>query len=747
MTTTEPSSNLPDSGSLSEEELAEIERKFDPETAFRPVFGKLAALISVALVCMALYHWWASGFGTMRELVHRGIHLSFVLSLVFLLFSVQRKNPGAQTDADIPRAQLFGVQIRYVVWAAIALVAASVIGVKPVLIAITIVAAWALLRNHFYKFYEKFSLGGVPVVDIVLAILAVVASMYLPLLPSELVAERVGNPGQFEVFMGTALLLLTLETARRAVGPTLPIIALIFILFAYFGPYAPGALKHGGSSWLGIINHLYMTNQGIYGIAIGVMAQYVFLFILFGVLATRIGLGQLFIDMAMVLAGRYAGGPAKVAIFSSAFMGTISGSSIANTVTTGALTIPAMKRIGYPSHFSGAVEATSSTGGQITPPILGAAAFIMVEYLEIPLRDVLAAALFPALLHYFGIFIMVHLEARKLGLRGLNKDEMPNAVLVLKQHWLSIIPLIILVYLILSGKTPDYAAVFGIAACVVVGVLNPVNRLTFRDLWNALVSGSKNTLAVGAAAATVGVVVGVVTLTGVGFRLGYVVVQTATELGDTVAAIWPLSMFSVSQWALFFSLVLIAISCIIMGAGIPTTATYIILVAVAAPALAALQVEPLVAHFFVFYYGVLADITPPVALAAYAAAGIAGSNPFRTGNTAFRLGIAKALVPFVFVYSPALLLVTDGFTWGAFTITLIGAMAGISMIGCAFAGYLFTAMSQWQRWWTGLVSLFFIAPGIKTMLIGFVLIMPVLFLQWKGRSMDYPAKHSGTGSA
>ncbi len=734
MTSDQSASQSSENDRLSDAELAEIERKFDPETAFRPVVGKVALFISAALVAMAIYHWWASGFGTVRELLHRGIHLSFVLSLVFLLFSVQRKSPADYAVNPDARAKLFGIQVRYIVWGVLCLALAWVIGIWPVLAAIAIALVWHFSRELVFEAYEKYTIGGVPIIDVLLAVLAVIASMYLPLLPSELVAERVGNPGQFEVFMGTALLLLTLETARRAVGPTLPIIALIFILFAFFGPYAPGALKHGGSSWLGIINHLYMTNQGIYGIAIGVMAQYVFLFILFGVLATRIGLGQLFIDMAMVIAGRYAGGPAKVAIFSSAFMGTISGSSIANTVTTGALTIPAMKRVGYPAHFSGAVEATSSTGGQITPPILGAAAFIMVEYLEIPLRDVLAAALFPALLHYFGIFIMVHLEAKKLGLRGLNADEMPKAALVLKQHWLSIIPLIILVYLILSGKTPDYAAVYGIVACVVVGVLNPVNRLTFKDLWNALVSGSKNTLAVGAAAATVGVVVGVVTLTGVGFRLGYVVVQTANDLGTAVGAIWPLSIFEVSDWALFFSLVLIAIACIIMGAGIPTTATYIILVSVAAPALAVLQVEPLVAHFFVFYYGVLADITPPVALAAYAAAGIAGSNPFKTGNTAFRLGIAKALVPFVFVYSPALLLVTDGFTWGAFTITLVGAMAGISMIGCAFAGFLFAPMPQWQRWWMGLVSLLFIAPGFKTMLLGAVLIFPVLLLQARQRS-------------
>ena len=657
------------------EKLAEIEREFDPETAFRPTGKTLGFVIAAILVSMSVYHFYASGFGLVRELVHRGIHLSFVLGLVFLLFGV-RKN-----DTLPPKA--------------------------------------------WYRF------DGVPLIDIVFAVLAVGAAMYLPLLPAAALAQRVGNPSPSDIFMGSALLLLTLEATRRSVGPTLPIIGLMFIGFAYFGPWMPGALKHGGSSWLGIINHLYMTNQGIYGIAIGVMAQYVFLFILFGVLATRIGLGQLFIDMAMVIAGRYSGGPAKVAIFSSAFMGTISGSSIANTVTTGALTIPAMKRVGYPAHFAGAVEATASTGGQITPPILGAAAFIMVEYLEIPLRDVLAAALFPALLHYFGIFIMVHLEAKKLGLRGLRAEELPKLGVVLKDHWLSLIPLVILVYLILSGKTPDYAAVYGIIACVVVGFLNPTHRLNIKDLWDSLAAGAKNTLAVGAAAATVGVVVGVVTLTGVGFRLGYVVVQTATDIGTFLSALPILGYFTVAQWALFTSLVLIAISCIIMGAGIPTTATYIILVAVAAPALAVLEVEPLVAHFFVFYYGVLADITPPVALAAYAAAGIAGSNPFKTGNTAFRLGIAKALVPFVFVYSPALLLVADGFTWWLFTITLIGAMLGIASLGVAFSGYLLTPLKKWERWWVAVVSFLFIAPGVFTMAVGLVLMIPIAVLQFK----------------
>ena len=290
---------------LSADELAEIERRYDPESALSRHRPTMASILLVPLVGLALYQYYASGFGLIRELLHRGIFLAFMLGLLFLLFSWR----APRTSAIAPKA--------------------------------------------WYRF------DGVALIDIVLAVLGVAAALYLPLLPPEEVARRVGNPSTSDVFFGTALLILVLEATRRSVGWTLPVIALLFIAFAIFGPYAPGALKHGGASWTGLINHLYMTNQGIYGVAIGVMAQYVFLFILFGVLAMRIGLGQLFIDLAMALAGRYSGGPAKVAIFSSAFMGTISGSSIANTVTTGALTIPAMKRIGYPAHFSGAVEATS----------------------------------------------------------------------------------------------------------------------------------------------------------------------------------------------------------------------------------------------------------------------------------------------------------------------------------------------------------------------------------------------------
>ena len=662
---------------MNQQKINDTDNEFDPEMAFRQVGSKMTIFVTAVLVAMSLYHFYASGFGLIRELVHRGIHLSFVLGLVFILFGITKSK----------------------------------------------------LENNANEAWYRF--GNIGIWDLLMAIIAVASAMFLPLLPPEIIADRVGAPDVIDVIMGTILLVVVLEATRRSVGPTLPIIAIFFIIYAVFGTQAPGILKHSGSSWSGLINHLYLTNQGIYGIAIGVVAKYVFLFVLFGVLATRIGLGALFIDVASSIAGRYAGGPAKVAIFSSAMLGTISGSSIANTVTTGSLTIPAMKKVGYPPHFAAAVEATSSTGGQITPPIMGAAAFIMVEFLEIPYKEILMAALLPATLHYLGIFVMVHLEAKKLGLRGLRPDEMPKILNVIKKHWATMIPLGILIFMIISGKTPDYAAVWGLSACVVVGFLNPNNRLTILDLIKSLATGAKYALAVGAAAAAVGIIVGVVTLTGTGFRLSFMVTQAAADIATVISSGWLGAFFEQQGLTLFFSLVFTAIACIIMGAGIPTTATYIILVSIAAPSLALLGVQPLVAHFFVFYYGVLADITPPVALAAYAGAGIAGSNPFKTGNTAFRLGIAKALVPFVFVYSPSLLLVTPEFTWSSLAVTLTGAIIGITLLGAAFSGYALTNLNKIERYWLGAVALLFVAPGLTTMAVGAALVIPIAVIQVK----------------
>lgn len=683
------------SESLTDEEMKALEEEFDSEVRFRPLPPFLGWLVAGTLFALACYHYYTAGYGIPRATTHRGVHMGVTLALVYFSFMAFGR----------PRAVTPGILAPF----------------------------------------------GLPLIDWILAIAALVSALYVPWIFEDL-AFRVGNPLPIDVIMGTILIVTLLEATRRAMGWPLPVIACFFIAYAYFGQSMPGVLTHPGSDWAGIVNHLYLTSQGIYGTALGVISTYVFHFVLFGVMATRIGLGQLFIDLASSLAGRFAGGPAKVSVLSSAMLGSISGSSIANTVTTGSLTIPAMIRIGYPRHFAAAVEAASSTGGQITPPVMGAVAFLMIEYLGVPLTTILTAALVPAFMHFFGVLVQVHLEARRRGLRGLTKDELPVAWTVFKAGWLTTLPLFVLVAILLSGKTPYLAAFWGITACIgVLAIQSLVKHGTniqgavtefVVGLWDAFVLGAKYSLSVTAAAALVGVVIGVVTLTGVGFKIAYMVTSVAGQWAETVSAgfaFLPFAVMSVTSLTLLFTLIMTAIVCVLMGCGIPTTANYLIMIAVAAPILGLLGVEPIVAHFFVFYFGVLADITPPVALAAYAAAGIADANAFKAGNTAFRLGMGKALVPFVFVFSPSMLLVTEGFTWSEFFLATLGAMAGIWMLSSVFAGWLFAPLRGYERLLLAISALLLVVPSLWPTIIGILLVLPAVIRQLPliGKSVSY----------
>lgn len=712
-----------------------LEEKFDPEMRFRPLTYGTGWLVAILLFTLSAFHYYTAGYGLMREITHRGVHMAFVVGLIFIVFA------AFKSDQD-------------------------------------------KLPEH--KWYKP---GGISPLDWLIGLTAAAASLYVPWIFEDL-AFRVGNPSTMDVAMGTICILSLLEAVRRSVGWPLPVIAILVMLYAYFGQYMPGILVHPGASWSNIVNHLYLTSQGIYGIALGVVATYVFHYVLFGVLATRIGLGKLFIDLASCLAGRYSGGPAKVSIFGSALFGMISGSSIANTVTVGSLTIPAMIRLGYPRYFAAAVESTASTGGQITPPIMGAAAFLMVEFLGISYTSVILAAIVPAAMHFFGVFTQVHFEAKKRGLRGLTAAEMPNARQVIREGWPTVMPLAALLLILFSGFTPYLAAFWGITACLVVGLgRSPVITMTYfaalvasvvfgvtTQLWfsipmllvvavlgvrawlkddrhkayvidmvDAFVVGAKYAIGVGAAAAVVGIIVGVVTLTGVGFKISYIVTSFATDMAQTVSTFVPAFFASQQGLILFFTLIMTAIVCILLGCGVPTTANYIIMVTVAAPTLGLLGVEPIVAHFFVFYYGVLADITPPVALAAYAGASMAGADPFKTGNTAFRLGLGKALVPFVFVYGPAMLIVTKDFTWFAFITTTIGCMLGILFLSMAFAGYALAPLRRWERWLIGLAALPTAAPGLTSSLIGIAIAAPILVLQLMRSRKERPAHAAASG--
>ena len=668
---------------LSEAELRAIEEEYDPEARFRTVLRPIAILTGVILFLLSAYHFYTAGFGIPRATTHRGMHLGVTLFVVFLTFAAY----------DRGRHKTDGIAVL-----------------------------------------------GIPIYDWALAIAGAISAFYVPWIYDQL-AFRVGNPLTIDIVMGTILLLTLMEAVRRSMGWPLPVISALFIAYAYFGQSMPGILVHPGADWKTIINHLYLTSQGIYGTALGVIATYVFHFVLFGVMAQKIGLGQLFIDLATALTGRYSGGPAKVSVISSAMLGTISGSSIANTVTTGALTIPAMIKIGFKRHFAAAVEAASSTGGQITPPVMGAVAFLMVEYLGIPLRTILIAAIVPAFMHFFGVLVQVHLEAKRLGIRGLTKEELPKAGKVLREGWLSVIPLILLVWMLMSGRTPFLSAFWAIAACIVVyniqcnkaaGVLEGVKE-TAVGVFEGFVSGARQTLAVTAAAALVGVVIGIVTLTGVGFKIAFMVTSIAADTATNVHAFLgflPFELLSMETLTLLFTLFMTAVVCILMGCGVPTTANYIIMVAVAAPVLGMMNVEPLVAHFFVFYYGVLADVTPPVALAAYAGAGIAGANGFKAGNTAFRLSMGKALVPFVFVFSPSLLIVTQSFTLPDFLLAFAGAVLGISALSAAITNWLIGPLWVIERIALTIAALLLIAPEPISTAIGFAIMVAVVARQY-----------------
>jgi len=657
-----------------------LERQYDQELNFRTLHGWAGRAVSVVLVSLSLYQYWTAGFGVPPEHWHNAIYLGTVLALIFLLFGAGRSD----RQGLIPR------------------------------------------------------LGGIPLTDWLFAAASVAVVAYLPLDFDQL-TFRIGVPNTTDLVTGTILILLILEATRRSMGIVLPIIVLVFILYGLFGYLVPGVLAHPGASFGNFISQLYMTQEGIFGIPLKVVATFVFHFVLFGVIATKMGLGQFFIDLATVAAGRYPGGPAKVSVLSSALFGSISGSSIANTVTTGSLTIPAMMKIGYRGSFAGAVEAAASAGGQITPPIMGAAAFIMTEFLGVPYTTIILAAIVPAAMHYLGVLVQVHLEAKRSGIRGMEESNLPRLWPTLRRGWPTVLPLIILVGTIIRGYTPYLAAFNGITACIVIGLINPMNRMTLRELWDAFETGAKYALAVGVAAAAVGIVVGVITLTGAAFRLSFMVTQAAGNLAATIHpffALLPVELASLNGITLFLTLLFVALTCIAMGAGIPTTALYIVLAAIAAPAVEQLGVPPIAAHLFIFYYGLLADLTPPVCVAAYAAAGIAGANPFRTGLTAFRLGSAKALVPFVFAYSPAMLIVAPGFTVGDFLLVTLSCALGVCALGVALTGYAFAPMGWLARAPLLAASLLMISPGLTPTLLGAAIVVPILtvnYLSARGR--------------
>lgn len=582
----------------------------------RELTGIPAILVTILGVGASFYHLYAAYWHPFFALKHRTVHLLLMFTMIFLLYPFSKKGePG-----------------------------------------------------------KKVSTCG-----IIFILLTLAAGSYIFIYFENVIALRAGAYTATDVIFGIVMFVMVLEGTRRSTGWSVPALALCFFAYAFLGPYLPRLIAHKGYSLYRIIPYLYLTTGGIFGIPLGVSAKFILLFILFGAILQKTGAGRFFIKLALALAGRSRGGPAKAAVISSGFMGTISGSSVANTVTTGTFTIPLMKRLGFEPAFAGGVEAASSTNGQVMPPVMGAAAFLMAEYLGIAYIKVAISAAIPAILVFFAIFMQVDFKAGKLGLRGLPRSYLPGIGKTLKEGGYFLIPLFTLVYYLVRGYTPERAVFWTIlltaAITLVVGALKKELGLALRNLLQAFKLGGINSLEVAAACAAAGIIIGITTVTGLGLRLSGIVVD-------------------ISHGQLFLAAPIAMVACLILGMGIPTTATYIILATLVAPALAKMGVPLLSAHLFIFFYGALADITPPVALAAYAGAGVAGSRTFPTGVNAFGIALASYVVPYLFLTRPYLLFQGPLPMIALYSVIVI---IGIVSLAAAMQGYFITPTKLYQR--------------------------------------------------
>lgn len=564
-----------------------------------------------------------------------------------------------------------------------------------------------LLIFLLYPARKSWSRKSMHYFDVACAVVGAASALYIVVFYDDLVL-RAGMNNSTDFIVGMLGTLMVFEAARRVVGWPMIIVALFFLFYAFAGPYFPGILAHRGVELQEMFDHLFFTTEGIFGVPMGVSSTFIYLFILFGAYLEATGLGKFFIDIANAIAGWAAGGPAKVAVLSSGLMGTVSGSSVGNVAGTGAFTIPMMKKLGYSPAFAGAVEAAASTGGQLMPPVMGAAAFLMAEFVGVPYFDVVKAAVIPAALYYIGVWLCVHYEAKKYGLKGVPRNELPSPRKLFVEKGHLAIPLIAIVYLLVTGYTPMRAALAAIVLSIACACLRKSTRISPKQIVDGLIEGSKGVLGVLIACATAGIIIGVVTKTGVGLKI-------ATALLDLAGGhLLP---------AMFFTM----LTSLLLGMGVPTTANYVITSTIAAPALVQMNVPVLAAHMFAFYFGIVADVTPPVALAAYAGAGIAGANPMKTGVTAAKLAIAAFIVPYIFVLSPELLMIDA--TLLTIIISSVTAILGMWGVAISMIGYCQTNLTAVQRILFLVGGISMIIPGVITDTLGLGLMVAAFLWQ------------------
>lgn len=653
-------SELENTEILSEEQQAELLEKFDTESKVRKLTGKkVAFFVSIVAILYSIFHLYIT-FNPMPTLQQRAVHVAVGIGLIYLI----------------------------------------------------------------YPTYSKQNRSKIAIYDWVLFLLGLATAGYLIVEYTAIVTTRGGIPNTFDIVMAIVTVVLILEAARRVTGWILPLLALLFLAYPFFShmDWMPTKMMTRQYDLGDIFGQMYLKTEGLYSTAIGASVSFIFLFILFGAFLAKSGMGQFFNDLALALAGHKQGGPAKVAVISSGFMGSINGAAVANVVGTGAFTIPMMKRVGYSKNFAGAVEASASVGGQILPPIMGASAFIMAETTGVKYGTIALAALIPAVLYFLAVIMQVHFRAGKENLKGIPKPDLPRVKEVMKERGHLLLPIVFLIFLLYRNVPIGHAAFYTIVATVIVAAFRKSTRMSVKDILGALDSGARQSLSVMVACAVVGIIIGVVSL---------------TSFGNVMTS----SIASLGAGSLFLTLFFTMIASMVLGMGLPSIPAYIITATMAAPALAVFDVPILVAHMFVFYFGIFANITPPVALAAFAGAGISGGDPMKTGFTALKLSAAGFLIPFMFVYNPAMLMIdTTGVAMNArefpmasfiaITMITVTAIIGIIALSASIEGYFKTHLNPLWRIVLGAGALMLIIPETITDIVGIIIVVAMFALNY-----------------
>ncbi|GAK07317.1 TRAP transporter permease [Geomicrobium sp. JCM 19038] len=623
------------------------------------------------------------------------------------------KEKDVEQDQAMMGRQLKGWQYKTMAVIAIllsgfAIYVNSLMNIQEIYRNIIFLALLLILAFLLYPARKKGNMKRFTKIDLALAIISIIGTGYILIFYTTIHIDRVSQAIPIDYVFAIITVLLLLEASRRTLGTFIPILAGAAMIYAVFGPYFPGMFGHAGFSIERLLYRVYMTTEGVFGLTLSIASTYIVIFILFGAFLSVSGASKLFNDLAIAVAGQRRGGPAQVAVISSALTGSLNGSAVANVATTGAFTIPLMKQVGLKRNYAAAVEATASTGGMMMPPIMGAAAFIMAGFLGVPYATVVFAAIIPTFLYFIALVFAIDLEAKKQGLKGMSKDSIPQVWTVLKERGVLLFPILIVIGTLLAGYTPLFAGFAGIISVIVASWLtkDKETRVNLSKVKEAFIGGAKSSVQVGLACASIGIIIAVVTMSGLGSAIAYNVLNAANGM-------------------LWIALLLVMVTCIVLSMGLPSTALYIVVAVTAAPALIEMGINPIAAHFFVFWFGALSNITPPVALASYTAAGIAGADAMKTSWTSVKLALPGFIIPFMIAYNPVMVLQeTSTHSVNALTITttVVTCVIGVFAMAVALSGYLSTDLQLIEKITFFVGAILLIAPGMMTNVIGFILI-------------------------